>query len=188
MISDITGVILAGGKSTRMGRSKARLPFEGQMLIEFIHRRLQEVFNNVALSVNQEDTFPEIVAPKIVDLHEEIGPMGGIASALETEDRIFCVACDMPFLNVDLIRYLCGYSDCDAVLPIWHGRIEVLHAFYSSAVRAPLKEAVRSGRFKLTEALLETHVRYVNDDEIKPIDPLGLSFRNINTPQDYDIL
>ncbi|PWT88016.1 MAG: molybdenum cofactor guanylyltransferase [Acidobacteria bacterium] len=187
MISDITGVILAGGKSSRMGRNKALLPFRGRPLIETIRDTMSSIFNKVVISVHQENAYPQIDLLQIPDLYPETGPIGGITSVLQSgEERIFCVACDMPFLNRELIEYLAGLADCDAVIPIWREKIEVLHAFYSFALLAQLKTCLKSGRFRITDALGEAHVRYIQEPEIRPLDPQGLSFRNINVPSDFE--
>ena len=115
--------------------------------------------------------------------------MGGIASILEGgENRIFCVACDMPFLNPKLVEFVCSFEDCDAVVPVWHGRMESLHALYSRALLPSFQELLLQGRFKIADGLLQEHVRYINEEEIRRIDPKGSSFQNINTPADYDLL
>lgn len=189
MITSVTGVVLAGGKSSRMGRNKALLPFENGTLLGKVIERMQSVFSRVILSVHQAEAHPDMALPQVPDHYAETGPMGAIASLLESgEHRIFCVACDMPFLNPALIEFLCEFSDCDAVLPVWHGRIESLHALYSDALLPEFQRLLAEGRFKVADALLQAHVRYVNESEIKPIDPKGESFRNVNTPDDYSDL
>lgn len=189
MITAVTGVVLAGGKSSRMGRNKALLPFEDGTLLGKVIERMQSLFSRVILSVQQADAHPDMGLPQVPDRYAETGPMGAITSILESgEQRIFCVACDMPFLNPTLIKFLCGFPDCDAVLPVWHGRVESLHALYSNALLPEFQRLLAEGRFKVADALLQAHVRYVNETEIKAIDPKGESFRNVNTPDDYSDL
>ncbi|HET6266255.1 MAG TPA: molybdenum cofactor guanylyltransferase [Acidobacteriota bacterium] len=186
----ITGLILAGGKSRRMGRDKARLPWppgSETRLIDSVIGKMSGVFDRLVLSVQSEDAFPEINLPKVVDRYPETGPLGGIASAFESgETAFFCVACDMPFLNPELIRFLCGFQDCDAVVPVWHGRIESLHAFYSATLLPQFQRALGQGRFRITESFGEGHVKYIHEAEVRHFDPGGQSFRNINTPDEYE--
>jgi len=186
MIESVTGVILAGGKSTRMGQNKALLPFQGSTLIESVVRTLSTIFSRIVLSVQADNVFPNLSIPKVVDRYTETGPLGGITSVLETgEARIFCVACDMPFLNPTLIEHLCHFPVYDAVIPFWKGKVEVLHAVYSNALLPALQASLGAGRFRITDALGEAHVRYVQEEEIKQFDLEGKSFSNVNTPDEY---
>lgn len=180
---------MAGGKSSRMGRNKALLPFGESTLLETIAGRMKLIFDRVVLSVHQSGSYPQVELNEVTDRYPETGPMGAIASVLEAgEARIFCVACDMPFFKESLVEFLCSFEDCDAVMPVWHGRVESLHALYSSALLPEFQRLLGEGRYKISDALLQSHVRYVNEEEIRPIDPKGDSFRNINTPEDFAIL
>jgi len=186
MIEGITGVALAGGKSRRMGRNKALLTFEGKTLVQRCAGTLSEMFSRVVISVNQQELFPDLHMPQIVDHYKETGPIGGITSVLESgETRIFCAACDMPFLNKNLIEYLCSFTDNEAVIPVWKGRPEVLHATYSDALLPRFQFALQQGKFRITDALAKAGIRYVEEEEIRKLDPSGLSFKNVNTPTDF---
>jgi molybdopterin-guanine dinucleotide biosynthesis protein A len=189
MIDTVTGVVLAGGKSTRMGTNKALLVLNGETLVERCRETLSKIFKRVIISVNKEEPFQNLPEPKIMDRYQETGPLGGITSVLESgESRIFCVACDMPALNRELIDYMCRFTEYDAVIPLWNRRAEVLHAVYSGSLMATFQFALGENRFRITDALTQAKVRYVQMDEIKRFDPSGLSFRNINTPEDYNLL
>lgn len=169
-----------------MGRNKALLPYGNSNLLETVTARMGTVFGRVIISVQEAGSYPQMGSIEVPDRYPETGPMGAIASLLESgEKRIFCVACDMPFLNETLIKFLCGFEDCDAVIPMWHGRVESLHALYSSALLPEFQRLLHEGRYKISDALLQSHVRYVNEEEIRPMDPKGHSFRNINTPEDF---
>jgi molybdopterin-guanine dinucleotide biosynthesis protein A len=184
VITEITGVVLAGGKSSRMGTNKALLPYQNRPLIETILQIMESIFSRVIVSVNQ--TYENVTQPQIPDRYPETGPIGGITSVLESgEKRIFCVGCDMPFLNPKLIEFICTQSDCDAVIPVWRGKIEVLHAYYSSSLLPHLQQSLKENRFRITDSFGEAHVRYIQEPEIKPFDPQGSSFRNVNTPEEY---
>lgn len=186
-IRNITGIVLAGGKSTRMGTDKALLHFRGKTLIECVLETMTEIFSRVLLSVHQEEAYPALPFPKVTDHYREIGPIGGITSVLESgESRIFCAACDMPFLNKVLIEYLCSLTDYDAVIPVWNGKQEVLHALYSRRLLPSLHQALSSHHYRITDALSECRVCYVAEEQIRKLDPEGLSFRNLNSPPDYE--
>jgi molybdopterin-guanine dinucleotide biosynthesis protein A len=189
MIDSITAVILAGGRSSRMGSNKAFLPIEGVPLIERARLLLAEIFSHTILSTASPNTYEEIALNEVVDRYPESGPLGGITSVLETgEKRIFCVACDMPFLNRDLIEYQCTFSDCDAVIPVWKGRPEVLHAVYDRNLLCEFQKNLNEMRFKISDCFRDAHIRYISEEEIRRFDSAGRSFRNINTPQDYERL
>ena len=187
MIDSATGVILAGGKSTRMGTNKALLPYKGKHLIDAAIEKMISLFTNVVLSV-QEENYPDYSLPKIFDPYGGIGPMGGITSVLKSgESRIFCVACDMPFLNEEVIQYLCSFTD-DAVIPVWDGQKEVMHAIYSDRLIPDFEAAITAGRYKITDALQSSRVRYIDADDIRRFDPSGNTFKNVNTRADYEKL
>jgi molybdopterin-guanine dinucleotide biosynthesis protein A len=190
MMDDVTGVILAGGKSSRMGKNKARLPLHGKPLIEHVAQRLSKIFKCVLISIRAEENYPDLKFPKILDLYPDHGPLGGILSVLESgESKIFCAGCDMPFVNERLIEHLCSISaDNDAVIPVWENRMQVLHAVYSASIRTILKEAITSKQLRLMDSLKSCRVRYLSEDEVRQFDSSGLSFRNVNTPEDYEQL
>ena len=186
MIESITGVVLAGGKSTRMGRNKAILPYRDKKLVDAPIESLSRIFSCTILSVHDNSDFPDYKLTKVVDQYQEIGPLGGITSVLEAGfQRIFCVACDMPFLNEPLIRYICTFSDYEAVIPIWDNRPEVLHAIYSQTLLRNFQPAIAGGSYKITDSLGEATVRFIGQEEIRAHDPEGKSFRNVNDPSDY---
>jgi molybdopterin-guanine dinucleotide biosynthesis protein A len=189
MIESITGVVLAGGKSSRMGENKALLPYRGKHLIDAPIKTLTAIFREVLLSVRNPDDYSAYPYQKITDDHEQIGPMDGIFAVLKSgRSRIFCAGCDMPHLNESLIRYLCGFSQFDAVIPVWDGKEQVLHAVYSEALLPSFQQSIAAQRYKITDALKSARVRYVEDSEIRRFDPAGDSFKNVNTPADYEKL
>jgi molybdopterin-guanine dinucleotide biosynthesis protein A len=187
LIENITGVILAGGKSHRMGTDKAFLPYgeNKEPLIQTVIHKITAIFSRTILSVANEKLFTQFDLPFVVDRYSAIGPIGGIASALENgEERIFCVACDMPFLDSALIHYQCSFSE-DAVIPVWHGRWESLHSIYSFPVLPALRDAIGNGNYKISDALEGCKIRKIEESEIKKFNPEGKSFANMNTPADY---
>ncbi|MCI0411500.1 molybdenum cofactor guanylyltransferase [bacterium] len=189
MIESVAGVILAGGKSTRMGKNKALLPYRDRYLIDAPIEILNGIFSRVFLSVRNQDDFAEYGLPKIPDLHPDIGPIGGITSILKAGiSRAFCVACDMPYLNEAFIQYLCSLSDFDVVIPVWKGREEMLHAVYSESLLAGFEASIAAKKYKLRDALGAARVHFVTEEAIGQFDPSGKMFQNVNTPSDYEKL
>ncbi|MCI0447331.1 molybdenum cofactor guanylyltransferase [bacterium] len=190
MIDSITAVILAGGKSSRMGQNKALLPIEGKTLIERIGEILSAIFSKIVLSTASQNAFPQLQLPEVVDRYPQTGPLGGITSVLESGlSEIFCVGCDMPFLNQNLIEYQCSISHCcDAIIPVWNNHPQVLHGLYRKNLLPAFHNGLNEEQYKITDWLEEAEVCYLLEDEIRRYDPAGLSFRNINTPDDYKSL
>jgi len=187
-IDRITAVILAGGKSSRMGTDKALLPYgpKNEPLIVAVINMLSGIFSRIMISAAKSNPLERFGLPLILDHFPEIGPLGGITSVLESgEERIFCVACDMPFLNEDLIRYQCSFTD-DAVIPEWHNRWESLHSIYSLPLLPALRQAIEKQHFKISDALFGCNVRLLLESEIQKFDTAGKCFANINTPGDFE--
>jgi molybdenum cofactor guanylyltransferase len=189
MIHSVTGVVFAGGKSTRMGKNKALLPYQGKNLVDAPIEKLSKIFSQVYLSVRNQEDFPDYSLPKIPDLHPDIGPIGGITSILKAGiTRAFCVACDMPFLNEAFIKHLCSFEEFDAVIPVWKGREEMLHAVYSDALLSGFEDSIAAQRFRLKDGLGSARVLFMTEEEIGHFDPTGKMFQNVNTPLDYEKL
>jgi molybdopterin-guanine dinucleotide biosynthesis protein A len=189
MIHSVTGVVLAGGKSTRMGKNKALLRYQGKNLIDAPIEKLSKIFSQVCLSVRDQEDFSEYNLRKIADSYPDIGPIGGITSILKAGiGKAFCVACDMPFLNEAFIQHLCSFEGFDGVIPRWKGREEMLHAVYSDALLSVFEASIAAQKYKLKDALRASRVRFVTEEEIGHFDPTGKMFQNVNTPSDYEKL
>ncbi len=136
MITGITGCILAGGKSSRYGTDKALIRIGEQTIIEKLAHELSTVFSNVMIIANASDTYPFLKYPVHSDILRNIGPLGGIHSALthaETE-KIFLLSCDLPHMTSDFIRFVAEYpSDRPITLPVTNGIIQPLCGVYSKA-------------------------------------------------------
>lgn len=186
----IIPVLLAGGKSTRMGRNKSFVPLAGRSMIEIVAGRIAAIFGEKPLLiVNRPEQYRHLGLPLVEDIYRGLGPMAGIHAALAHGDATHCFvfACDMPCLETTLIaamRRLCDGHD--AIVPRHDGRFEPLHAIYRKSC-APLLEArLRQGRVRLTDALARLRVRAIDVGT-------GLScphaldvFTNINTPGELD--
>lgn len=184
-----TAVILTGGKSSRMGQAKALLIFDGEPLIAHIARTLKRMFAEIVVVAAPEQELPALSAKVVRDEVAYQGPVGGIYYGLRAAggEFSFVTSCDAPFLNTALIAYLTGQiSDYDVVVPYWEERYQPLHAVYRKSVLPLLKAQLERGELRPVYLFDKVRTRKVEQDEIKILDPDGLSFLNMNTPQDYE--
>ena len=183
-----SAVILAGGKSTRMGRNKALLDFGGETLIGRLYRTLQGAFHEVFISANDARTYEFLGAPVIPDVFPDGGSLAGIHAGLvhSSAARCFFVACDMPFVNVDLVRFLYTFTgDHDVVIPVSRSGLEPLHSFYSKDCIPHIEEQLESGNLKVIDFYHRIRMREVGLDEMCTYDSQELSYFNINTQEKY---
>jgi len=187
-ISTVSGVILAGGQSLRMGSNKALLPYRGGRFIEAIHRLLQGIFCEVILVTNHPDQYEFLPCRKVPDLYEGMGVLAGIHSGLyhSNSPAIFAVACDMPYLKENLIRHMASRADAGGVLiPESPDGLEPLHAVYGTGCRAAIEATLLSGQRRIVSFFDRANVSRMNVEQVASFDPAFSSFRNINTPGDY---
>ena len=183
----ITGIILAGGKSNRYGKNKALVHFNGVPLIEKGISVLQSLFENLILVTNTPDEYAYLGLPMFRDLIKGLGPLGGIYTGLEAiEDGWgFVTACDMPFLNHDLVRRIVSLKDeFDAVVPRVDWKIEALHALYSKSCLPAIREMINTDEYQIIRLFQKIRIKYLNEEEIRAVDPDLRSFTNINRPQE----
>ena len=187
-IQGVTGVILAGGISRRMGSDKALLPYRGGLFIEAVHRQMAALFPEVLVVAASPDQYPFLPCRQVTDLFPGGGVLAGVHSGLvhASHPAIFVVACDMPFLNDALIRLLVSRADgADVVLPRSDSGAEPLHALYARSCLPAVTASLERGERRIISFFPEVHVREVPPEEIAAIDPGFASFRNINTPEEY---
>ncbi|MFQ5657831.1 MAG: molybdenum cofactor guanylyltransferase [Candidatus Methylomirabilales bacterium] len=183
----ISGVILAGGKSTRMGRNKAVLEIGGKRLIDRLVDGLQGIFPEVIIVANTPGLYDYLGVRVVPDLIPGKGSLGGIytAAAEASHPWAYVMACDMPFFNSPLIRYLASLTtDWDAVVP-YTDDWEPLYALYAKACLPAMERLVRSDDLKISRFFPSVRVRRVDRAEIRPYDPQGLSLFNMNTPEEF---
>lgn len=188
-IADATAVVLTGGKSSRMGRPKALLPFDGEPLIAHIVRSLKKMFAEAIVVAAPEQELPILPAVLVRDEIAYQGPVSGIYHGLiaSTKQVCFVTSCDAPFLNLQLIAHLLSQiSDCDVVVPYWQERFQPLHAVYRRGVMPLLKEQLERGELRPIFLYDKVRTRKITEDEIRGFDPEGLSFLNMNSPADYE--
>jgi molybdopterin-guanine dinucleotide biosynthesis protein A len=184
-IRDITGVILAGGKSLRYGRNKALVKIDGIPLIERVINVMGSLFRHLILITNTPDEYSYLKLPMHEDLIKGLGPLGGIFTALMTikNEAGFFVACDMPHLNRELIHHMVEVRyDFDAVVPRTQAGTEALHALYGKGCLPQIKRLIDSSQYQTLRFFPKVSVRYVDENEIRRFDPQLESFFNINNP------
>jgi len=184
----VTGIILAGGLSTRYGQNKAFLKIGGVPLIERIAEEMKRVFTRVILITNQKREFEYLELPMIEDLIKGLGPIGGIYTGLSSiaGKAGFFVACDMPLLHKGLIRYMVEVIDThEAVVPSVGQWVEPLHAVYTQTCLGPIKGLIDEKRYQTRLFYDLVSIRYVREGEIGLFCPPDEAFLNINTPEDF---
>ena len=187
--TNAAAIVLAGGKSSRMGQPKAMLLFDGRPLIEHIVSKLKLLFAQIIVvaAPGQEIAIPELTI--IRDDQPYQGPVGGIYYGLRASERpiAFVTSCDAPFLNLSLIAHLLAQiPDYDVVVPFWEDRFQPLHAVYRTSVLPKLEEQLERKELRPIFLFDKVRTRKVLEDEMREFDPNGLSFLNMNTPQDYE--
>ena len=190
-MDDVAGVVLAGGLSRRLGRDKVVELIAGEMMIVRCIRRLAPLVDEVVVVVNTAERGERLPLPPgvrvAVDMYPDSGSLGGIFTGISAIGREWgvVVACDMPFVNADLVGYMLGLrAGQDLVAPMLEGRAEPTHALYSKACLPHMEPRLQAGDLKITRFYDDVRVRYVGDGEVDRFDPERLSFFNINTASD----
>lgn len=187
-IADATAVVLTGGKSSRMGRPKALLQFDGEPLIAHIVRRLGRVFAETVVVAAPDQELPTLPAALVRDQVAYQGPVSGIYHGLKaaTKEVCFVTSCDAPFLNLSLISHLLSQiQDWDVVVPFWQERFQPLHAVYRRSVAPLFHEQLERNELRPISLYPKVRTREIHEGEVRRFDPEGLSFLNMNTPEDY---
>lgn len=189
------GSILAGGENRRIPYIKGLLKVNGLTIIERNINILKEIFHRVVISTNSPEIYFPFGVPLIGDIIKERGPMAGIFSMLVSAwvDPVFVIACDMPFVKKELIVYmkdrfeeLSVCNDIDAMVPRFNGEVEPLFGIYNPSIKDRVEESLKAGQKGLYVFLQNINTVYIEEQEIRDIDPDGLSFVNINTLEDYE--
>jgi len=189
----LTLLLNAGGRSRRMGRPKAllRLPGNGEPLIHHIARRLHPLASGLVVVTHLPavcQALADLEPLCVADAYPDTGPLGGLATGLHhTPAWALCVACDMPFVEPDLVRLLRHWAteEWDAVVPQAQGRLQPLLALYHRRCLGPIQAALQEGHYRMDRWLHRVRTRVVSSQELQAVDPLGRSFVNVNTPEDW---
>lgn len=187
-----------------MGQDKALKPFLGRPLIQRVIERLSPIADEVIVTTNRPDEYAFLGLPLFPDLKPGRGALGGLYTALASAscDVVGVVACDMPFASITLFeqmhRLLVG-NEADVVIPRGAARrdrpegkgdpsqgLEPLHAVYRRATCVPaIEAAIAADQWKVIAWFTQVKVRVLEPEELQPLDPSGLAFWNLNTPEEF---
>lgn len=183
----MTGIILSGGKSTRMGENKAFIEIEGVPIVSRIYTLFKELFQEVVIVTNQPELFKNFDSIIYSDLLPNKGALGGLYTGLffSTFQYSFCVACDMPFIKKSLVQYLINHIEGeDVIVPRGKDGLQPLHAVYSKNCLDPIKKIMEQGRYKIIDFYNLVSIKIVEEKDFTSLDPLRESFINVNTPEE----
>lgn len=188
-----TSIVLAGGRGSRLGKEKHTEEVAGESLIERTISNLSLLSAEILIVISNrqsKSTFSSYAEAKtVVDLYPGKGPLVGIYTGLVHSSNFYnlAIACDMPFLNLDLLRYMIDLSPgFDVIMPRIDDYKEPLHAVYTKNCLPSMESLIKGGSLKISDLLDSVSVRYVEKDEIDRFDPEHLSFFNINTKADLE--
>ncbi len=211
-LSQVSGIIVAGGASRRMGRDKAFIDFDGVPLIARVLERVQPLCTEVTIVANDQPAYAQFGVPVIGDLYPGKGSLGGTYSGVlaAREQYVLAVACDMPFLNTELLKYLISLApQFDVVIPraadlvtktpraeklrkrqrllAKQVDLQPMHAVYAKTCLPAMEARIREGDLRLIGFHDDVRVHVVEPAEVDRFDPQHLSFFNANTPEDLEV-
>lgn len=189
----VTGIVLAGGKSERLGQNKVLLELAGRSLLARAVQTMWSLCVDVVVAGEIGYRDQVVQARFVSDIYRGVGALGGIHAGLQASHTQYglVVGCDMPFLNPELLRHMIAqigdsdYGAPDVVIPRLKGYTEPLHALYSRRCLGPLERLLAQGGGRIISFFSEVSVRYIEEAEVNRFDPRHRSFFNINTPEDW---
>lgn len=178
-------VILAGGKSSRMGSDKAFLEWNGKNFIKRLTDEL-DFFEEKMIAHGNRREIKKTTWSVIEDIYPDRGPIGGLHAALTAcnSDALFCVTCDVPLVQCSLVTFLQNQLDetCDAVVPMAEdGRHHPLCAIYRKTTASAFKKQIEEGNNRIMNALEHMRVKFVRVEDVE----LACQLFNVNTQEDY---
>jgi molybdopterin-guanine dinucleotide biosynthesis protein A len=184
----ITGVVQAGGKSTRMGGApKALMDLGGRRIVERVVAAIAPVVDDVLVVTNTPELYAFLGLPMVGDVFPDHGSLGGIYSGLSAAsgDAAFTVACDMPFLSPDVVRLVTARAgEADVVIPRVGDQLETLHAAYGKACLPAMERRLREGRLKIVGFFDEVRVLQIDEAAVRRVADPAVVFMNVNTPEE----
>ncbi len=181
-----TAIVLAGGESLRMGQDKAFIEFKGKSFIQRTLDTLKPLFNEIFIIAKKKDVFLSFGVPVHADQYPDGGALGGLYTGLfYSKGPVFAVACDMPFLNPKVIRFLTEkLHGFDAVVLKSPDGLHPLHGIYSKTVLPLMETLLQKGEVKMMDFLKRIKTLEIEVDQIRHLDPDLSSLININTPEE----
>ena len=187
-MSSITGIILSGGKSTRMKTDKAFLKLGPKAMIEELISRVEKKFSKLMIIAETREKYMKFGIEATEDVIPDKGPLGGIYTALVKSESFynFIFSCDAPFVNPDLIDYMISKAkDFDIIIPRWKDKFEPLHAIYSKNCIEAIENQLAKNDLKIINFFSEVSVKVIEQEELERFDLGQLPFMNINTREEY---
>ncbi|HHX54073.1 MAG TPA: molybdenum cofactor guanylyltransferase [Clostridiales bacterium] len=186
-----SAVILAGGRSSRMGFDKQMLKMQNKRIIDLLIPMLRTRFDDIMVSSRMPELYKLGEVRVIQDVFPDMGPLGGIHSALiNAESRsVFTVACDMPFLELPYIDYMMSLlegGEYDACVTLRKDRIEPFHAFYCRSGLPVLEEDLSQGKGSIFYYTRKIRTLMIREDDAAPFLPGWRAFTNLNTREEYE--
>lgn len=192
MIDEMTGVVLAGGRSRRFGANKALADWKGAPLVQSVVDSLLEVMPKVLVVTKNAAELAFLKSERVTiveDLCADGHPMGGIFTALSglKTRHAFVAACDMPFVRPELIYALWhSRADYDAVIPVWRDKRQPLCGVYSRGCVGMIRASIAEDSLGIKHLFDLLRTRFMLEREVAGVDPQGLSFMDIDTREDYE--
>jgi molybdopterin-guanine dinucleotide biosynthesis protein A len=184
----ITGVVQAGGKSTRMGgEPKALIDLGGRRIVERVVAAIAPVVDDVLVVTNTPEHYAFLGLPMVPDVFPDHGSLGGIYSGLKaaTGAAAFTVACDMPFLRAEVARVVVAHAgEADVVIPRLGEQLETMHALYAKACLPHIEQRLRAGRLKIVGFFEDVRVLEIPEADVRRIADPEIVFMNVNTPDE----
>ena len=187
----LTLAIQAGGKSSRMGQDKALMPFRGVPLIQVVMERLASIADEIIITTNNPDAYRFLGVPLYRDIRPERGALGGLYTALKSAkgDFVAVVACDLPFASKKFFLTASkriSESGADVLIPQTKYGYEPLHALYRcETCIPPIEKVLDAGLWKVISWFPQVNIHALSLEETALFNPYGLTFWNLNTPQDF---
>lgn len=185
-----SAVVLAGGKSSRMGFDKKNMTINNELLLVSMVKKLRELFNEIILITNTGNTLDifDIVSK---DLIESKGPLSGIYTGLKlaSSKYVYFIACDMPIINKDYIMYMkncINNNKCEAVVTKYENWIEPFNAFYSKDISYKIKEYLNIDKKNIYGLVKKLCAIYISEDDARKYSKDFEMFYNLNTKKDIE--
>lgn len=190
-MTDFSLAIMAGGKSSRMGRDKSFVQVGGQTIIERVLQRTANLGQaETILITNQPGDYAHLGLPMVSDVIEDKGSLGGIYTAIthSQQEYTLVIACDMPFVSAPLLKYMLSFINenhqYDVIVPRVDGYPQGLHAIYRKTCLEPIRERVEANQLKVIGFYEDMAMRYLDETEYQTYDADKAAFININTPEE----
>ncbi len=186
-----TAIILAGGKSTRMGLDKQFLVLENQWMMDQIIKQLEKLFKEIIIVTNKPEEYKDCPYTIVQDQIKDFGPVGGIHAGLKSSSSLYnyIIACDMPFININYIQYMkrlinTSSKNVDAVVAMLGEWIEPFNGFYSKRLIEKIEKNIQENKKMIISILKGSNVLYIEEKKARIFSPGWEMFINLNSPKD----